>query len=122
MTKFRVTKEFLHEGDITFISKRGGVGVARFSADFLMSHGTETFVGETFNVTLFRVLKNFIQMRDMSRFSVENFLFLSTEKIFKGTVLCFRKFLVWKKIRDKKAGVTFSVGNFLSHVAEKHRG
>ena len=61
-------------------------------------------------------------MRDMSRFCVENFLFLSTEKFFKGIVLCFRKFLVRKNVRDKQAGVMFSVGNFLSHVAEKHRG
>ena len=43
----------------------------------------------------------------MSRFCVENFLFLSTEKLLRGTVLCFRKLLVWKQLRDKKVGVTY---------------
>ena len=55
----------------------------------------------------FRVLKKFFHKRDMSRFCVENFLFLSTEKILNGTLLCFRELLVWKKIRDKKVGVSF---------------
>ena len=55
----------------------------------------------------FRVLKKFTHKRGMSRFCVENFLFLSTEKFLRGTVLCFRKLLVWKQLRDKKVGVTF---------------
>ena len=42
----------------------------------------------------------------MSRFCVENFLFLSTEKFLNGTLLRFRELLVWKKIRDKKVGVS----------------
>ena len=97
----------------------------------------------------------------MSRFCSENLLFLSTENFLSGTLLCFRKFLVCKKFRDKKVGVSFyrrnffvsrrrkaswanpsvfeevsareiimvkkgasrfSVGKFLSHVAEKQRG
>ena len=109
----------------------------------------------------FRVLKNFIHKRGISRFCVEDFLFLTTEKFLSGTLLCFRNFLVWKKFRDKKVGVSFyrgnffisrrrkaswantsvfenvssrerimdkkgvlrySVGNFLSQIAEKHRG
>ena len=44
--------------------------------------------------------------RDMSRFSVENFLSHSTETFCRGTrnpsVLCIRKFLVAKKFMDKK--------------------
>ena len=36
--------------------------------------------------------------RKISRFSVENLLFHSTEKIRRGTLLCFRKFLEWKKV------------------------
>ena len=51
MTKFRVTKDFLHEGDNTIISQKRW-GLARFSAIFFMSHGTETFVGETLSVSL----------------------------------------------------------------------
>ena len=43
----------------------------------------------------------------MLRFCVENFLFLRNEKIRRGTVFCFRKFLVWKKLGDRKVGVTF---------------
>ena len=54
----------------------------------------------------FRVLKNFNHKRDMSRFCVEIFLFLSTEKFLNGTLLCFRELLVWKKFRDKKVGVS----------------
>ena len=56
---------------------------------------------------IFRVLKNFIYKRDLSRFCLESFLFLSNEKFLNGTLLCFRELLVWKKIRDKKVGVSF---------------
>ena len=61
---------------------------------------------------IFRVMKKFIHKRDMSRFCSENFLFLSTEKFLSGTLLCFRKFLVCKKFRDKKVGVSFYRRNF----------
>ena len=40
-----------------------------------------------------------------SRFSVENILSHSSEKIRRGTLLCFRKILVSKNARDKRGGV-----------------
>ena len=62
----------------------------------------------------------------VSRFSVENFQSRSAEKLHGRTLLFFRKFLVWKKIMDKRGeggrGVLrFSVENFLSHRTEKFR-
>ena len=58
----------------------------------------------------------------MSRFCVEKFLFLITENFFGGTILCLRKFLVWKKFMVEKGVSRLSVGNFLSQIAEKQRG
>ena len=40
--------------------------------------------------------------RFMSRFSVENYLSHSTEKLRRGTLLCFTKFLVSKKLMEKR--------------------
>ena len=40
----------------------------------------------------------------VSKFSVENFLSQSAEKIRRGTLLCFRKFRVPKIVRDKRRG------------------
>ena len=42
--------------------------------------------------------------RGISRFSVINFLAYSTEKFRRGTLLCFRNFLVSKNVMDKKGG------------------
>ena len=42
--------------------------------------------------------------RRVSRFSVEKFLSHSAEKFRRGTLLCFRKFLVPKNVRDKRGG------------------
>ena len=61
---------------------------------------------------------------EVSRFSVENFLSDSAEKLNGGTLLCcFRKFLVAKKLMDQRGGGVsrFSVENFLSRSAEKFR-
>ena len=41
-------------------------------------------------------------MRGISRFSIENLLSPSTEKLRRGTLLCFTKFLVSKKFMDKR--------------------
>ena len=40
----------------------------------------------------------------VSKISVENFLSHSAEKCRRGTLLCFRKFLVLKNVRDKRGG------------------
>ena len=56
-------------------------------------------------------------------FPLKNFR-LTTEKLRRGTLLCFIKFLVSKKFMDKRGreGVSrFSVENFLSHSAENFR-
>ena len=87
-----------------------------------MSHGTETFVGETFSFSLFSGIEKLIHKSYMSRFCVEKFLFLITENFFRGTILCLRKFLVWKKFMVEKGVSRLSVGNFLSQIAEKQRG
>ena len=62
--------------------------------------------------------------RGMPRFSVENFFSHSTGKLRRGTILCFRIFLVSNNFMDKRGGLSrFSVRNFLSHSAEKfHSG
>ena len=41
-------------------------------------------------------------MRGISRFSVENLLSHSTEKLRRGTILCFTKLLVSKNLMDKR--------------------
>ena len=71
----------------------------------------------------FRVSKNFMPKRGISRLSIENLLSHSTEKFRRGTLLCFTKFLVAKKFMDKRGGGVsrFSVENFLSRSAEKFR-
>ena len=71
---------------------------------------------------IFRVLKSFIHKRDMLRFCVEKFLFLGTENFLSGTLLCFRNFLVWKKIRDQKVGVSFYRRKIFVPNRKKHRG
>ena len=43
-------------------------------------------------------------MSGISRISVESLLFHSTEKLCWGTLLCFTKFLVSKKLMDKRGG------------------
>ena len=55
------------------------------------------------------VLKNFLLQRVMSRFSVENFLSHSTETFRRGTLLCFTKFLVWKKFVDERGGRSITI-------------
>ena len=53
---------------------------------------------------------------------VENFWSHRTQKLRKGFFLCFRNFLAWKKIMDKRWGVSqFSFGNFSFPSAKKFR-
>ena len=54
----------------------------------------------------------------VSRFSVEKFLSHSTEKLRWGTLLCFRKFLISKNVKDKGGVSRFSVEILLSHSTE----
>ena len=51
----------------------------------------------------FRVSKNFMPKRGISRFSIKKYCCLTVPKILRrGTLLCFRKFLVSKKLMDKR--------------------
>ena len=85
-----------------------------------------------FDISFRRVFTNINSTTDfcilckrVSRFSLEKFSFDSAEKFRRGTLLCFRKFLLSKNVRDKRGGggevSTFSVENFLSHSAENFR-
>ena len=75
----------------------------------------------------FRVSKSFLLKRIVFRFSVEFFLSESIEKRRKGTVLCFTKTLVSKKLMDEEEGgrregvPKISVKKPLSQNAEKFR-
>ena len=50
----------------------------------------------------FQVSKKFMPIKGISRFSKENLLSHSTEKLRRGTFPCFTKFLVSQKFMDKK--------------------
>ena len=47
--------------------------------------------------------------RRISRFSIENLLSHSTEKLRRGTLLCSTKFLVSKKFMDKRGGGSIKI-------------
>ena len=57
--------------------------------------------------------------KKISLFSVE--FCLNADKIRRGTILCFKNFLVWQKFRDMRRLSRFSVKNFLSHIVGKIR-
>ena len=64
--------------------------------------------------------------RGKSRFSIENLLSHSADKLRRGTILSFTKLLVSKKLMDKSGGGAreyhdFLSKKFLSHSAEKLR-
>ena len=62
--------------------------------------------------------------KGITRFSMETLLSHSSENFRRGTLLCFTKFLMSKKIIDKRGGRVsrFSVEKSLSHSADKFRG
>ncbi len=60
------------------------------------------FVGEPISVSLFLGIDKFIASEVVSRFSVENFLSHSAEKIRRRTLLCFTEFLVSKTFLEKR--------------------
>ena len=62
--------------------------VSRFSSKVFCLTVPKKFGGEPFRVSLIRVSENFMLQRVMSLFSVENFLFHSTETFRRGTLLC----------------------------------
>ena len=61
------------------------------------------FVRETFSVSLFPgTEKVYIKEGGVSRFSVGTLLSHSTEKLHRGILLCFRKYLVSKKFKEER--------------------
>ena len=80
------------------------------------------FVGESFTVALNSCIKK-VCIREGgggSKFSVENFLSLSAERLRRGIPYCCSNF-GYLKFWDKKGVSRFSVENFLSHSAENFR-
>ena len=55
----------------------------------------------------------------VSRFSVENFLSHSADKIRRRTLLCFKRILVSKFFKQKKGEASRSCRLFLSHTTKK---
>ena len=102
--------------------------MSRFSVENFFSHSAENFRrGNLLVFHEFRVSKNFMLHRVMSRFSIfcRNFFVSRCRKFSKvnPSVLCFRKLPVAKKFMVKRAGGVskFSVENFFSHSAENFR-
>ena len=68
------------------------------------------------------LISMFYAREGIAQFFVKNFLSHTAEKIRRGTLRCFRKFLVSKNFIHKKGISRLSVGNFLSHNTKKfHR-
>ena len=70
------------------------------------------------------VSKSFVPKREISRFSIENFLSHSTNKLRNGTHLFFTKILVSRNFMNKRGGggVTIFRPIFFSHSTESfHR-
>ena len=111
--KFLVSKNFIDK-------RRGrgyhdfepGGGVARFSLDYLMSHSTETFVREPFSASLISGIKKTYAQEGYISIFREKVWSHSAEKHRGGTLLCFRKFGVSKKITHNRGVLRFCIGNF----------
>ena len=117
-----VFKEFLPTSIPPLISVLYAKGYHCFPSKNFRFTVPKNFAEEPVCFRKFRSSKNFMPKRGISRFSIENLLSHSTEKLRRGTLLCFTKFLVPKKFMDKRGGVSqFSVNIFLSHSAEKFR-
>ena len=62
------------------------------------------FGEESFSVSRFSVIEKIMHKRGMPRFSFEKLLSHSTGKPRRGTLLCFRIFLVSNNFMDKRGG------------------
>ena len=123
--KFGVSKHFMHNR-----------GYHVFSAKIFCLTVPKNFVKEPFSVSLNSGIKKFYAYEGNITIFYRNLLSHSTEKLRRGTLLCFTKFLVSKKFMNKRGGggvgerrgrregtSRFSIENILSHSAEKfHRG
>ena len=76
------------------IMEKRGEGVTHFSVEKFLSECQTISYGNLLESHSFRVSKNFMLKKVMSRFSVDNFLSHRTEKLRRRTLLCFGNFLV----------------------------
>ncbi len=93
---FGIQKGYEYEG--------GREGYHVFPSKFFFSQFRKFSSGNFSEFHEFRVSKIFMTVRGLSRSSIDNLLSRSTEKLRSGTLLCFTKFLVSKKITDKTVG------------------
>ncbi len=74
-----------------------------FRRNFFCLTVPKIFVREFFSVSLFlRTEKVWIKEGGASRFSVGTLLSHSTEKLHKGILLCFRKYMVSKNFKEER--------------------
>ena len=109
-----VFKEFLQTSIPPLISVLYAKGYHDFPLNNFRLTVPKKFVEERVCFRKFRVSKNFMPQRGISRFSIENLLSHSTEKLRRGTLLCFTKILVSKKFMDKRGGGEYH--DFLSKL------
>ena len=119
-TKFLLSKKFMDKRWV------GGKEYHGFLSKIFCLTVPKNFVGNHSVFHYFQVSKNLMPMRGISRFSKEILLSHSTEKLRRGTFLCFTMFLVSEKLIYKRGRSEdlsrYSVNFFLSHSTEKfHR-
>ena len=114
----RFSTNIISTTDFYILCKRGGYQDVSFKIFCLTV--SRTFVGEQFGVSETFGSRKFSCIGGGRHHGfVENFLAQRTEKLRKGSLLCFRSFLVSRKIMDKRWGVSqFSFGNFSSHMTK----
>ena len=125
-----VFKEFLQTSIRPLISVPYAKGYHSFPLKIFCLTVPKNFVEEPFCVSenfWYRKMLGIRERGRVSQFSVKIVLSDSAEKLRRGYLLCFIKYLVTKKIMDKKGGgggvreYHNIVENFLSHSAEKFR-
>ena len=85
----------------TFMEKKGGEYREFPSKGFCLTL-PKNFVGEPISVSLYLGIDKFFASEVKSRFSVENFLSHTAEKVRRGTLLCFTEFLASKTFLEKR--------------------
>ena len=117
-----VFKELLQTSIPPLTSVLYAKGYHEFSVEKFSSHSAKKFRRRTrLCFRKFRVSKNFMPKRRISRYSMENLLSHSTEKFRWGTLRCFRKFRASQNFVHNKGISLNSVEKSLSHSADKIR-
>ena len=87
-----------------FYGYKGGLTIFRQKA-FVSQYRNENLCKGTLLFSRkFRISKNFMRKRRISRFSIEKLVSHSTNKVCRETILCFTKFLVSKNLMDMVGG------------------